>query len=199
MWSAFARENTMSLSRRSSRETPSYSPLWLLVPVALTASLLMAALSVRWLSAPPAGAAPGSPDEAGAVETDPVIAAEVAHDIRRFAINAFLVPLLDEEGAPARWQDPSLAVPCQPGTQVYVNGQPIEPRSEVTGQALSVTWQMEACLPFGAGGPQLTGGAEVIGLRGTDSLAAIVRLRGLHVRHRGQEFVMDTSFVARNP
>ena len=128
-----------------------------------------------------------------------MIAAEIAHDIRRYAINAFLVPLLDEEGTPARWQDPSLTVPCQPGTQVYVNGRPIEPGSEVTEQALSVIWTMEGCLPFGAGGPELTGGAEVVGLRGVGSLAASVRLRDLYVRHRGQEFVMDTSFVARTP
>lgn len=128
-----------------------------------------------------------------------MIAAEVAQDIRRFAINALLVPLLDGEGTPARWQDPSLTVPCQPGTQVYVNGRPIEPGSQVTGQAIFVTWTMQACLPFGAGGPELTGSAEVSNLRGVDTLAASVRLRDLRVRHRGQEFVMDTSFVARNP
>lgn len=189
----------MSPLLRSLRENSSYSPLWLLVPACVIASLLMAAASIELLGAPTKGAESGLPDEAGPVEQDPVIAAEVAHDIRRFAVNAFLVPVLDEEGMPARWQDPSLAVPCQPGTQVYVNGRPIEPRSEVTGRGYSVLWAMESCLPFGTGGPELTGVAEVVAFRDDDGLSALVHVRNLRVRHRGQALVMDTTFVARTP
>jgi hypothetical protein len=181
----------------SLREKSSYSPLWLLVPACLIASALIAAASIELLSAPTKGAASGSPEEAGPVEQDPVIAAEVAHDIRRFAVNAFLVPVLDEEATPARWRDPSLAVPCQPGTQVYVNGRPIEPRSEVIGQGFSVIWAMEACLPFGTDGPELTGVAEVVAFRDTVGLSAVVHARNLRVRHRGQALVMDTTFVTR--
>ncbi|HET9205008.1 MAG TPA: hypothetical protein VFO28_02135 [Burkholderiaceae bacterium] len=187
----------MSPSLRSLREESSYSPLWLLVPACVIASLLMAAASIVWLRAPARDAESGSPDGVSPVEQDPVIAAEIADDIRRFAVNAFVVPVIDEEGTPVRWQDPSLAVACQPGTQVHVNGRPIEPRSEVIGQEFSVLWLMEACLPFGAGGPELTGGAEVVGFRGRDGLSALVHLRHLQVRHRGQELVLDTSFVAR--
>ena len=189
----------MSPSLRSQREKSSYSPLWLLVPVCLTASLLMAALSVGWLSSTSEGTAGESADEAGPAARDPVIAAEVAHDVRRFAVNALLVPVLDEEGTPARWHDPSLAVPCQPGSQVLVNGRPIEPRSEVIGQEFSVLWMMDGCLPLGAGGPEWTGAAEVIALRDDGGLSTIVHLRNLHVRHRGQELVLDTTFAARMP
>jgi hypothetical protein len=201
MWSAFAldRENTMSPSLRSLREKSSYPPLWLLVPVCLSASLLMAALSVHWLNSTPEGTAAESADEAGPAAPDPVIAAEVAHDVRRFAVNALVVPVLDEDGTPARWHDPSLAVPCQPGSQVFVNGRPIEPRSEVIGPEFTVSWVMEGCLPLGAGGPEWTGAAEVIALRDDGGLSTIVQLRNLHVRHRGQELVLDTTFAAHLP
>ena len=187
----------MSPSHRLQREKFSYSSLWLLVPVYVTASLLMAALSVGWLDSTPEDAAAESAGEASPTARDPVIAAEVAHDVCRFAVNALLVPVLDEDGAPARWHDPSLAVACQPGSQVFVNGRPIEPRSEVIGQEFSVLWTMQACLPFGAGGPELTGAAEVVAFRDDGGLSTIVHLRNLHVRHRGQELVLDTAFAAR--
>ncbi len=189
----------MSPLLHSLREKSSYSPLWLLVPLALVASALMAALSVQVLTMPPGGTRSGSHDEAEPVLQDSWIAAEVVHDIRRFALNALLVPVFDDEASPARWHDPSLAVPCDPGTQVHVNGRPIEPRSLVSGQAFTVLWAMEACRPFGAGGPELTGGAEVVAFQDDDGLSAIVNLRNLHVRHRGQELVLDTTFAARKP
>jgi hypothetical protein len=187
----------MSSSLRALRGKSRCSVLWLLAPLCVTASLLMAAMWVGRLNSSFEGTASGSADSAAHVERDPAIAAEIAHDIRRFALNALLVPVLDEEGVPARWHDPSLAVACQPGTQVYVNGRPIEPHSEVIGARFSVLWSMEACLPFGAGGPELTGAAEVVAFRGADGLAATVHLRNLHVRHRDHEIVMDTTFVAR--
>ena len=188
----------MSPLLRSQREKSSYSPLWLLVPACLIASLLLAALSVELLNAPTSDAA-GTPEEGGPIEQDPAIAAEVAQDIRRFALNALLVPVLDEEATPARWHDPSLAISCQPGTQVHVDGRPIEPRAELSGQGFSVLWTMAACLPFGAGGPELTGAAEVVAFRDDEGLSAIVHLRSLHVRHRGQQLVMDTTLAARTP
>ena len=180
-------------------EKSGHSPLWLLVPLCVTAPLLTAALLVGWLNSTPAGATAKSPAASGLVARDPVIAAEIANDVRRFAMNALLVPVLDEEGTPVRWHDPSLAVPCQPGTQVLVNGRPIEPDSEVIEPEFSVRWTMQACLPFGAGGPELTGGAEVVVVRDDGGVSAMVHLRNLHVRHRGQEIVMDTTFAARMP
>jgi hypothetical protein len=189
----------MSPSHRSRHGKSSYSPLWFLAPLIVTASMLLAIVWIECFEVPPLTATSVPSDDPDQVEADHRIADEVTEGVRRFALNAFLVPVLDTESSPTRWRDPSLAVPCLPGSQVHVDGRPIEPDSEVLGQEFSVLWAMESCLPLGTGGPEFTGEAEVVGVRDDEGLSAIVHFRKLHVRHRGQQLVLDTTFVARTP
>jgi hypothetical protein len=142
-------------------------------------------------TAPSAGAA--------SLPLDHEVAADVARDVRRFALNALLVPLLDPERSPARWQDPSLAMHCEPGTQVLVDGRPIEPRAESHDRAFSVQWSMTDCLPFGPDGPVWSGRADLVVFRDDVGLAAIVHLTDLRVRHRAQAIVVNDIFVSHTP
>jgi hypothetical protein len=124
---------------------------------------------------------------------------DLAVDIRRFALNALLVPVLDDEADPPRWGDPSLAVPCQAGTRVRVDGSALQPRAEANGRAFTLDWTLDQCLPFGDGGPELSGDAELVVFRDDDGVSAIVRLSALQVRRGDASIVMNTTFVARTP
>jgi hypothetical protein len=124
---------------------------------------------------------------------------EIAQAIRKYALNALLVPVLDDDVYPARWQDPSLAMACDAGTRVSVDGQPLEHRSEVPGASFSLLWLMVGCTPFGRGGHELSGRAEILVLRDDDGLSAIARFIDLNVTHRGQSLLMNEVFTARMP
>ena len=45
-------------------------------------------------------------------------------DLYRFALNALLVPLLDD-AVPPRWTDAAIYFSCDPGTSVMVDGEPL--------------------------------------------------------------------------
>jgi hypothetical protein len=124
---------------------------------------------------------------------------EIAQTIRKYALNALLVPVLDDDGYPARWQDPSLAMVCDAGTRVWVDGRPLEPRGEVPGASFSLQWLMVGCAPFGRGGHELSGHAEILVLRDDDGLSAITRFIDLKVTHRGHSVSMNEVFTARMP
>ena len=49
----------------------------------------------------------------------------VPPDLIRFALNALLVPLLDDS-VPPRWTDVALEHICGPGTRVLIDGKPLE-------------------------------------------------------------------------
>jgi hypothetical protein len=129
---------------------------------------------------------------------DHEVAAEIERDMRRFALNALLVPVLDTDDPP-RWQDPSLAMACGAGTRVLVDGLPLEPRAAAASSAFTLQWSMDGCLPFGLGGPEMSGRADLVVFRNDDGLSAIVQMTDLQVQHRGQAIVMNTTFVARTP
>ena len=119
------------------------------------------------------------------------------HDVERFSLNALLVPLLDTDAEPMRWADPSIAIHCDSGTRVQVNGRPLQPGAAIAGRAFTVVWALERCLPFGEGGPELTGHAELNVSRDPDGLTAMVRLTDLRVHRQGHRVVMNRAFPAR--
>jgi len=95
-----------------------------------------------------------------------------------------------------RWSDPSLAMNCVSGTGVQVNGRPLQPGTAVASRAFAVAWTLESCLPFGLGGPELTGRADLEVSRDLDGLSAMVRLTDLQVRRHGHSVVMNKAFFA---
>jgi hypothetical protein len=157
---------------------------------AALALLAQAACTERAL--PPRASAHTAPLDEGRSE-------DLAADMRRFALNALLVPVLDDEANPARWGDPSLAMPCQAGTRVLVDGVALQPRAESSGRAFTLEWTLDQCLPFGSGGPEFSGVAELVVFRDDDGVSAIVRMIELQVRRDEVSVVMNTSFVARTP
>jgi hypothetical protein len=120
----------------------------------------------------------------------------LASDIERYALNGLLVPLIDHEAWPMRWADPWLAMHCDSGTDVQVDGQPLEPGTPITGRTFVVAWRLQSCLPFGFGGPELTGQAELRVSRQMDGLAATVSLTDLRVQRQGNSVVVNKVFFA---
>lgn len=120
----------------------------------------------------------------------------IARDIERHALNALLVPLIDHEALPMRWADPALAMACGGGTQVRVDGRPLQPGTPIASRAFVVAWTLQACLPFGSGGPALTGRAELRVSRQMDGFAAMVSLTDLQVQRQEHRVVISKEFFA---
>jgi len=115
----------------------------------------------------------------------------LASHVERYALNALLVPLIDHEASPMRWADPSLAMRCDSGTHVKVDGRPLRPGTPIASRAFVVAWTLQGCLPFGSGGPELTGRAELRVSRQMDGLAATVTLTDLQVQRQEHRVVLN--------
>ena len=87
-------------------------------------------------------------------------AAVPAH-LYKFALNAFLMPLLDDS-VPPRWTDVAVEYGCGSGTSVMVDGQPMIPGTSLPTRAFTVRWVMDECTPFGQGSVRLSGGIELV-------------------------------------
>ena len=75
----------------------------------------------------------------------------------KFALNALLVPLLDDDW-PARWADPTLAFDCE-ALEVQVDDAPLDIGAPVRDGGFRVRWHMERCTPFET--MELTGDIEL--------------------------------------
>jgi hypothetical protein len=70
----------------------------------------------------------------------------VASHFKRIALNALLLPLLDED-APERWADPSYVVDCA-DARVTIDGGRLDVGSPVP-RSFRVRWYMDQCAPLG--------------------------------------------------
>lgn len=70
-----------------------------------------------------------------------------ALQLQRFALNALLVPVLDE-GQPARFTRTFGAMRCGAGTQAWVNGKPMRGGAPVPSQAFTLRWKLVDCRPM---------------------------------------------------
>lgn len=71
---------------------------------------------------------------------------EASRQFMKFALNTFLVPLLDDD-APPRWADPTLSYDCE-SLDVQVDDAPLDVGAPVHDGAFTVRWHMERCTPF---------------------------------------------------
>jgi hypothetical protein len=124
---------------------------------------------------------------------------DIEHQLERFALNALLVPLLDDTEHPPRWSDPAASMGCAEVSRVGIDGHPLDPGTEMSGRGFSVQWHLDDCVPFGVEGPALSGLAELEVFRENEGLSAIVRLLDLRVQRDGLIVVMNKTFVARTP
>ena len=122
------------------------------------------------------------PDDAG----DAMSNASVTRDLYRFALNALLVPLLDDD-IPPRWTYSAIDFSCLPGTSVMVAGKPMVEGKQIPPTAFTVSWNMDHCSPLGRESVELTGRVELLVTRVGDVLKATVIPTGLRVdSHMGR-------------
>ena len=95
-------------------------------------------------------------------------------DLYRFALNAFLVPLLDD-AAPRRWINAAVEFACGPETTVMVDGEPMVAGQPIPVKAFTVSWVMDRCSPLGQKSVELSGGVEVVVQHKGPGLSAIVK------------------------
>lgn len=109
------------------------------------------------------------------VPTEPVAAARpqglaitapdrVAAQLGRSAVNALVVPLLDD-AEPPRFTTVALPFLCADASEVSVDGLAIVDGSEVPPGSFTVQWRLRSYCPFGEAGPELDGDIDVIVLR----------------------------------
>lgn len=106
--------------------------------------------------------------------------APVPAELVRFALNALLVPLIDD-AEPPRWTDAALDLACGPGTRVLVDGQPLAPNTALPAKAFTVRWTMDRCMPLGTDAVELTGSVELRVFHEDNGLSAVVMPDGLQV------------------
>ncbi|MCJ0763484.1 hypothetical protein [Variovorax terrae] len=110
-------------------------------------------------------------------------------DLYRFALNALLVPLLDDS-EPPRWTDAVIHYGCDPGTSVMVDGEPMVAGKLMPASAFTVRWNMDRCALMGLESVDLSGSVELLVFHEDAGLGAIVMPDRLRVdSHMGQTWL----------
>ena len=118
-----------------------------------------------------------------------------AETFKRHALNALLVPLLDD-AEPARWTDVALRYQCGPLTHVDVDGRPMVPGTPVPATAFSVRWHIDQCWPFEGASVELSGVVELTVFHEDLGLTAIVSAASLDVSTASGMVRFDAPFAA---
>jgi hypothetical protein len=119
-----------------------------------------------------------------------------ADDFRRYALNALLVPLLDDD-TPPRWSDPLLATDCL-RVVVTVDGAPLVPGALVPARAFILVWTMDRCMPFGSA-LELSGKVELLVFHDGLGYSAIVQPQGLRLATSAGSQAFAERFVTSTP
>jgi hypothetical protein len=118
----------------------------------------------------------------------------------RFALNAFLVPALDDDAdALPRWVDPRPVARCGPATDVRVDGRPLVVGAAVPATAFVIAWRADDCRPFGAAGPAYSGDVRLTVFHDEQGMSAVVEPAGLSERHAQARFDLSRSFGVAMP
>lgn len=121
-------------------------------------------------------------------------------DLYRFALNALLVPLMDD-AEPPRWTKAGIDFSCGPGTNVTVDGAPLAAGTLIPAKAFTVRWDMDHCAPMGPESVMLSGRVELVVFHEDTGLSAMVMPDRLRVdSHMGSAwlqgpFAAETSLV----
>jgi hypothetical protein len=140
-----------------------------LVPACAAAPLLLAAtLAGCQPAAPPAPLSAAQPlDVAGAV----------SHALGRHAVNALVIPLLDD-AEPPRFTQVALPLMCARDGDVSLDGAPLAEGAVAPAGSFTLRWRLDDACPFGPEGPLLRGEVDVLVLRDDAAgLQAVVRPR----------------------
>lgn len=162
---------------------------WCAAVASLTAMALGVFGSVRGHTS--ANAAPPIHDKPAA--SSAAVDAAFTAEFSRFALNALLVTLLEDD-EPPRWSDVALSHICGPATRVEVNGQPLAHGSAVPAGAFTVRWSMDQCTALEAF--ELQGVVELLVFHEDTGLSAIVSPEGMIVSGARGSSRMRTSFAS---
>ena len=124
------------------------------------------------------GAPVAAPREAAIVTTAAYADDAAVGEFTRFALNALLATLLDDD-EPPRWSDVALGHVCGPGTRVEVDGRPLLHGTTIPATTFTVRWQMDRCSPLEAF--EVSGTVGLLVFHEDDGLGAIVRPGALSV------------------
>ncbi len=160
------------------------------------AAMSMAGISLGGFSS--SGAIPGL----GAVEPpfsrNPLANREVddaiTREFSRFALNALLAPLLDDD-EPPRWSDVALRHYCGPAAHVEVNGLPLFHGSRIPTTAFTLRWSMDQCTMLEA--IELNGTVKLLVQQEGSSVAAVVSPERLSVSGAWGTSQIDAPFASR--
>lgn len=144
--------------------------------VALLAIVLLTTPQER-LQRSAAAAAGQRPLDAAAVGT--AVDDRAERDFSRFALNALLVPLLDDADQP-RWTDIAVDLSCGPATRVDVDGKPLVPGTSVPATAFTVRWKMDRCSPLSPD-VEMSGVVELLVFHDDTGLSAVVDAQRLAI------------------
>lgn len=103
---------------------------------ALIGSMVLALPEPAQAAASPVAAAPNDGDEPASTR------------LQRYALNVLMVPVLDET-VPPRWTASLGAMRCAKGSQVWVDGQPLQRGALVPARSFTLRWKMVDCRPTG--------------------------------------------------
>lgn len=117
-------------------------------------------------------------------------------DLYRFALDALLVPLIDD-AVPPRWTDIAMDFFCDPGTTVMIDGKPMIPGELVPAKAFKVRWDMSRCTPLGPQSVELSGGVELVVFHEDTGLSAMVIPDRLRVDSHLGRVVLRGPFAAQ--
>jgi hypothetical protein len=105
-----------------------------------------------------AALAPRTPQPVSPRAVDDQAAREL---VSRFALNALLATLIDDD-EPPRWTDVGLNYYCGPQTRVEVDGKPIVPGARMPANAFTLRWHMDQCSLFDSATVELSGIVELL-------------------------------------
>lgn len=141
-----------------------------------------------------------APERLKATAQDAMPDAPMPIDLYRFALNALLVPLMDDADPP-RWTEATIDFNCGPGTSVTVDGAPLVAGKVIPAKAFTVRWDMDHCAPMGPESVALSGRVELVVFHEDAGLSAMVMPDRLRVdSHMGRAwlhgpFTAETSLV----
>lgn len=67
--------------------------------------------------------------------------------LQRHALNAFLVPVIDDTETP-RWTKNIAAMHCAPASRLFIDGKPMKPGAAVPTRPFTMSWSMVDCHPL---------------------------------------------------
>jgi len=175
---------------------------WLNSAAAVTLLVGLAVAAIGENSLPETPSAPklsvAVPKPLGARAQDGVADAPMPVDLYRFALNAFLVPLLDDS-EPRRWTDMAIDFSCNPGTRVMVDGEPMVVGKLMPTRTFAVRWTTHNRAPLGRESVELNGNVALFVFRTETGLRATVQPDDLRVdSHLGRAW-LHGPFVAETP